>query len=166
MSHASHVSCAQVLLHCLGYSMSTMAAKMTVLEAVGQSCLCMKVAAALAPGLAWLVSLHQRQPFCGCVYCSRQYHAMHQEQTQCSAHRCVDQAASEGFSCTGGLLAAEAVEQLRQFYAAGNPNGKARHLACLVGATNCLQSRCKDVVAVKSVQKFCRSDTPSDTYHQ
>ena len=44
--------------------MSTTVAKMTVLEAVGQSCLCMKVAAALAPGLALFVLLHQFQPLC------------------------------------------------------------------------------------------------------
>ena len=52
MSHASHASCAQVLWHCLGSSMSTMAAEMTVLEAVDQSCLSITLAAALAPGLA------------------------------------------------------------------------------------------------------------------
>ena len=61
MSHASPASCVQVLWHCLGYSMSTTAAEMTVLEAVGQSCLCMKGAAALAPGVALCVSLRQNQ---------------------------------------------------------------------------------------------------------
>lgn len=65
MSHASPASCAQVLSHCLEYSMSTMAAEMTVLEAVGQLCLCMKAAAALAPGLVLFVFLHQNQPPCG-----------------------------------------------------------------------------------------------------
>ena len=28
------------------------------------------------------------------------------------------------YTCTGELLAAEAIELLRQFYAAGNPNGR------------------------------------------
>lgn len=32
------------------------------------------------------------------------------------------------FTCTGGLLAAEAVDLLRQFYASGNPNGKTARL--------------------------------------
>lgn len=53
--------------------MSTMAAEMTDLEAVGQSCLCMKVAAALAAGLGLLpfasslslMSLRQSQSLCG-----------------------------------------------------------------------------------------------------
>ena len=51
-----------------------------------------------------------------------------------SAHtvcRYADHPMSKGFSCTGGLLVAEAVELLRQFYAAGNPNGEARQLVSL-----------------------------------
>ena len=38
--------------------------------------------------------------------------------------RYTDRQPSQALSCTGGLLAAEAIELLRQFYAAGNPNGK------------------------------------------
>lgn len=45
--------------------------------------------------------------------------------------RSADQPPSQGFSCTGGLLAAEAVELLRQFYAAGNPNGEASCMLCM-----------------------------------
>ena len=87
--------------------------------------------------------------------------------TQRPVCRCAEQAPPKGFSCTGGLLAAEAVELLRQFYAAGNPNGKARHPGCRVYVTDCFHSRCEYVVAVELVQKeLCKLRTLCYTRHQ
>lgn len=55
------------------------------------------------------------------------------------------------YACTGGLLATEAIALLRQFYAAGNPNGNkecpanpglASVLSCTCCLSGCLRDMC------------------------
>lgn len=57
--------------------------------------------------------------------------------------RCSDKKPSQALSCTGGLLAAEAIELLRQFYAAGNPNGR---LAFGAHAMKCLSRHMQQIL--------------------
>lgn len=46
------------------------------------------------------------------------------------AFRNITRSPPQAFTCTGGLLAAEAIDLLRQFYTSGNPNGKGNMVYC------------------------------------
>lgn len=60
-------------------------------------------------GCGSILSLHNR----GCGTCGRN----------------ITRSPPQAFTCTGGLLAAEAIDLLRQFYTSGNPNAPVPHRA-------------------------------------
>ena len=114
--------------------MSITAAKMSALEAAALSCLCTIEVVAHAEGE---VRMHHNLPCkgtrrllllsAGLWQCQQSFAGIHQFMV---AFRNITPSLPQAFTCTGGLLAAEAIDLLRQFYTSGNPNGKGNMICC------------------------------------